>query len=74
MQILISVEENYSKTILNLLRNLKEGIIKELKIIDNIPQNKNKAEILNRAKGLLKNKNINPIEYQKKLREEWENF
>ncbi len=72
MQIVINIDDNHTNTILTLLKNLKNGIVKDLKIVDNAPKNNFDDDILNRAKGLLKNRIEDPIKYQRDLREEWE--
>ncbi len=74
MQIVINIDDNHSNTILTLLKNLKNGIVKDLKIINKTPQNSDKEDILNSAKGLLKNKIKDPVEYQRNLRDEWGRF
>ncbi len=74
MQIVINIDDNHSNTILTLLKNLKNGIVKDLKIINKTPQNSDKEDILNSAKGLLKNKIKDAVEYQRNLRDEWGRF
>ena len=71
------VEDNYIQTILTLLNSLKQDMIKELKVIKNskITNDISKSEEqikLDRVKGILKNRISNPMEYQRRLRDEWE--
>ncbi len=74
MQIVINIDDNHTNTILTLLKNLKNGIVKDLKIVDNRPKKNYKDDILSSAKGLLKNRIEDPVEYQRELRKEWERF
>ncbi len=74
MQIVINIDDNHTNTILTLLKNLKNGIVKDLKIVDNRPKKNHKDDILSSAKGLLKNRIEDPVEYQRELRKEWERF
>jgi len=71
------VEDNYIQTILTLLNSLKQDMVKELKVIKNskITNDISKSEEqikLDRVKGILKNRISNPMEYQRRLRDEWE--
>ena len=72
MQIVINIDENHYKYVLAMLKSFKSGIIKDLKITNDAPKSNNKEKILENAKGLLKNRISDPMEYQRKLREEWE--
>ena len=70
------VNDNYLNIILTLLNNLKRDMVKELKVIkDNQPTSISKTEEqikLDEVKGILKNKIADPMEYQRRLRDEWE--
>ncbi len=74
MQIVINIDNNHTSTVLTLLKNLKNGIIKDLKIVDNRPKKNHKDNILSSAKGVLKNRIKDPVEYQRELRKGWERF
>ena len=71
------VSDNYLNIVLTLLNNLKMDIVKELKVIKD---NSEKPKIsktdeqlkLDQVKGILKNKISDPVEYQRRLRDEWE--
>ena len=71
------VDDDYLNIVLTLLDNLKMDIVKELmvikdnKVINNISKSDEQMK-LDRVKGILKNKIINPMEYQRALRDEWE--
>ncbi len=72
MQIVIDIDKSYSETVLAFLKGLKGGAVRELHIVDDLPENKKKKSVLDRAKGVLKNKITDPRAYQKALRKEWE--
>ena len=74
MQIVINIDDNHTNTILTLLKNLKNGIVKDFKIVGNAPKKSDKENILDSAKGLLKNRIEDPLEYQRDLRKEWKRF
>ena len=71
------VNDNYLNIVLTLLNNLKMDIVKELKVIKDNSDTTKFSKVdeqlkLDKVKGILKNRISNPIEYQKKLRNEWE--
>ena len=78
MQIIqFKVSDNYLNIVLTLLNNLKMDIVKELKIIKDNSEitkiSKTDEQIkLDQVKGILKNRISDPIEYQRRLRDEWE--
>lgn len=71
------VDDNYLNVILTLLDNLKIDMVKELKIIkdnkiiDRVSKSDEQIK-LDRVKGILKNRIADPVEYQRRLRDEWE--
>lgn len=71
MQIVIDIDEKNKKVLLTVLKNLKKGIIRDFTIIDN-DKKKRKKRVLDKTKGLLQGKIKDPIEYQRKLRQDWE--
>ncbi len=78
MQIIqFKVDDNYLNVILTLLGNLKKDIVKELMVTRNNQEadsgSKSDEQIkLDKVKGILKNRISDPMEYQRKLRDEWE--
>ncbi len=72
MQIVIDIDKSHSETVLAFLKSLKKGAVRELHIVDDLPEDKKKKSVLDRAKGVLKNKIIDPQAYQRTLRKEWE--
>jgi len=69
------VDDNYFNTVLTLLNSLKKDMVKELIVVKDskVVDSKSDEQIkLDRVKGILKNKISNPMEYQRKLRDEWE--
>ena len=79
MQIVqFKVNDNYLDIVLTLLKNLKIDIIKELKVIKNNNETPHTSKIdeqekLDKVKGILRNRIVDPVEYQRALRDEWEN-
>jgi len=71
------VDDSYLNIVLTLLDNLKIDIVKELmvikdnKVINSISKSDEQIK-LDRVKGILKNRISDPMEYQRKLRDEWE--
>ena len=71
------VDDNYLNIVLTLLNNLKKDMVKELmvikdnKVINNISKSDEQIK-LDRVKGILKNRIVDPMEYQRALRDEWE--
>ncbi len=63
MQIIIDIDKSYSDTILTLLKSLKRGMVKEVKIVDDTPKKSKKETILNNAKGVLKHRISDPVAY-----------
>ena len=69
------VDDNYFNTVLTLLNSLKKDMVQELIVVKDskVVDIKSDEQIkLDRVKGILKNKISNPMEYQRKLRDEWE--
>ena len=71
------VDDNNANIVLTLLKNLKKDMVQELRVTRDNKSTKNIPEydeqmILDRVKGILKNRISNPIEYQRALRDEWE--
>jgi len=69
-----SVDDRYSPTILSLLQSLKEGIISDLSIksATNKPKEQSHEDIFSKTSGILSSHNIDPIEWQDKIRSEWD--
>ncbi len=76
MQIIqFKINDEYKQVILTLLKSLKEGIIKDLKIMEDKKQKQSKEDkmdIFSKTSGLLKSRNINPIQWQNEIRNEWD--
>ena len=76
MQIIqFKINDEYKHVVTTLLKNLKRGIIKDLTIINDNKQksvNKSKIDIFSKTSGLLKSKNIDPIQWQNEIRSEWD--
>ncbi len=71
------VSDNYLNIVLTLLNNLKMDIVKELKVFKDNSEitkiSKTDEQLkLDQVKGILKNKISDPVEYQRRLRDEWE--
>ena len=72
------VDDNYLNIVLTLLDNLKKDMVKELmvvkdnKVINNNISKSDEQMKLDRVKGILKNRIVDPMEYQRALRDEWE--
>ena len=66
------VNDNHLNTILNLLGNLKNDLIKDLKVIKEKDDLSDRQKKLDQVKGILKGKIQDPVKYQKALRDEWE--
>jgi len=65
MTIEIKVDDNYAQKIIELLKSVKNGAIKELKI------KKSSNDIFEKSSGLIASLNIDPIKWQSEIREEW---
>ncbi len=76
MQIIqFKINDEYKQVILTLLKSLKEGIIKDLKIMEDKKQKQSKndkMDIFSKTSGLLKSRNIDPIQWQNEIRNEWD--
>ncbi len=76
MQIIqFKINDEYKQVILTLLKSLKEGIIKDLKIMEDKKQKqskKAKMDIFSKTSDLLKSRNIDPIQWQNEIRNEWD--
>ena len=66
MIIEIKVDDNYAQNIIELLKSVKKGAIKELKI------KKSSPDIFEKSSGLIAPLNIDPITWQKSIRDEWD--
>jgi len=72
----LQVEDNSLGIVLALVKNLKRDIIKDIKVIkhntiNSTPKN-DRQHKLNQAKGILKNRIADPMQYQRELRNEWD--
>jgi hypothetical protein len=65
MTIEIKVDDSYAQKIIELLKSVKNGAIKELKIKNN------SNDIFDKSSGLLASLNIDPIKWQNEIRDEW---
>jgi len=65
MTIEIKVDDSYAQKIIELLKSVKNGAIKELKIKNN------SDDIFDKSSGLLASLNIDPIKWQNEIRDEW---
>ena len=65
MTIEIKVDDNYAQKIIELLKSVKNGAIKELKIKNN------SNDIFDKSSGLITHLNIDPIKWQNDIRDEW---
>lgn len=66
------VDDNYVNVVLTLLDNLKQDMVKDLTVINNDLPKTDEQMKLDQVKGILKNKIVDPMEYQRTLRAEWE--
>jgi hypothetical protein len=67
------VDDQYANVVLTLLKNLKQDIVKELKIQTAKHQKKSDEQIkLDKVKGILKGRITDPVAYQRALRDKWE--
>ena len=72
----LQVDDSSLGIVLTLVKNLKRDIIKDIKVIDHnvtnpIPNN-DRQHKLDQAKGILKNRIADPMQYQRALRDEWD--
>jgi len=81
MQIIqFRVNDDYLQLILSILQNLKKGIIEDLSIIknsskdikENNTQNDDDIDIFLKTAGIISSQNIDPMEWQKNIRLEWD--
>ena len=76
MQIIqFKINDEYKQVILTLLKSFKNGIIKDLTIIDDNKKKqkkKDETDIFSKTAGILKSQNIDPIQWQNKIRSEWD--
>ena len=78
MQVIqFKVNDNYMQLILSMLQSLKSGMIEDLSIIKNgskrIINNSSKdSDIFSKTSGMISSQNIDPIEWQKSMRSEWD--
>ena len=76
----LQVDDSSLGIVLTLVKNLKRDIIKDIKVIDhnvanpipNNDRNNDRQHKLDQAKGILKNRIADPIQYQRALRDEWD--
>jgi len=66
MTIEIKVDDNYANKVIELLKSVKKGAIKELKI------KKTSNDIFDKSSGIIAPLNIDPIKWQKNIRDEWD--
>ena len=69
------INDEYKQIIISLLKSLKSGIIKDLKIVDDNkqePESREHKDIFSKTSGLLKSQNIDPIQWQNQIRNEWD--
>jgi len=69
-----TIDDKYTPTILSLLQSLKEGIISDLSIKSetNTPKKESHDDIFSKTSGILSSHNIDPIEWQERIRSEWD--
>jgi len=72
----LQIDDSSLGIVLTLVNNLKKDIIKDIKVIDhnttNTTTKNDKQYKLDQAKGILKNRITDPMEYQRALRDEWD--
>jgi len=73
----LKVDDNYLNIVLALLDNLKKDMVQEIVVIkDGKNMDKEvKRDVqlkLDQVKGILKDRISDPMEYQRRLRDEWE--
>jgi len=74
----LEVDDHAVDTILTLLKNMKAGMVKELKVLDKHSTNvtaaahEDESQKLREAKGILRNRIADPVAYQRSLRSEWD--